>query len=462
MESPAEEKTIPKAKISLLSHVSIGRLVAIATFAFALTLISNTLNPTIYTQKMRLFVPENPNAASGTIRFVGLMIAAVTQPLIGILSDRTRSRLGRRLPYFIVGTVSAVICLYGLASAQELVIFVAFAMLAQVALNTIQGPWQALIPDQVPETQRGQASGIRAILDILAVVVGGLVIPRIVAEYDNLGITAILLAISIPAAALVSALLLTGFIVRDKAPELAVLSAASKFASDVADAAPAKNLFSLIKLVAAHIRDAFDVDFRRYPAFRWWLLNRFLFWTGTVGLSNFLINYAIDVLGMTVRGANEYYSEVAIWLGLSLVVSALPAGYLSDRIGRKPLIIAAGIIAAIGTLPFVFFTWRPILLAGGSIVGFATGGFLSANWALATEIVPREQAARYLGIANIATAMGIGAGALFGIVIDYINRAVGNHITGYQTVYAIMALIFVLSSFVIAWMRVPKASEQQT
>ncbi|MFN8371688.1 MAG: MFS transporter [Anaerolineae bacterium] len=439
LPTPTTTDENPKPKTPLLPPVAIWRLIAIAAFAFALTLNSNTLNPTIYTHKMRLFVPSDPNAASGLVRFAGLIIAAITQPLVGILSDRTRSRWGRRLPYFAVGTVSAVIFLYGLAASQELITFVAFAMLAQVALNIVQGPWQALIPDQVPETQRGRASGIRAMLDIMAVVVGGLVVPRVVAQYESLGISAILLAISIPVAALITALGVTAYTIRDT--HHAAVSVPKPPSS------PNKVSF---------LARAFDVDFKQYPAFRWWLINRFLFWTGTVGLSNFLINYAIDVLGMTVRGANEYYSEVAVWLGLSLLVAALPSGWLSDRIGRKPLIIAAGLIAAFGTLPFVLFTWRPILLAGGSVVGFATGVFLSANWALATEIVPRQEAARYLGIANIATAMGIGAGALFGVVIDTINRTAGNHVTGYQTVYAIMAIIFVLSSFVIWRMRVPK------
>jgi MFS family permease len=61
-----------------------------------------------------------------------------------------------------------------------------------------------------------------------------------------------------------------------------------------------------------------------------------------------------------------------------------------------------------------------VLLYGG-IIGLSAGIFLSANWALATDLIPKQEAARYLGITNLATA---GAGVLAGLggpVIDLFN-----------------------------------------
>ncbi|NWF69455.1 MAG: MFS transporter [Chloroflexi bacterium] len=420
---------VVERSVSLLRHVSFVRLLAIASFAFALTLISNTLNPSLYTYKLRLFVPDDPNAALGLLRFASLIVAAVTQPIVGVLSDRTRTPLGKRLPYFIAGSGMGIVCLYGIALAPELTLFVVMVLIAQVAFNIIQGPWQALIPDQVPETQRGQAAGVRAMFDILAVVAGGQIAPYFLARADTLGMMAGVYAVSAPALGLLLALLLTAFLARENT-----------------EPAPAQGT---PQSPLAVLHRAFDVDLRSYPAFRWWLLNRFLFWVGVVSLANFLINYAIDVLGMTPEGAQNYYREINIYLGISLLAAALPAGWLSDRLGRKPFIMAAGFLAALGTLPFIFSVDRSILLAGGALVGFATGGFLSTNWALATEIIPREEAARYLGIANIATAMGIGIGALVGVSIDLVNNWTNSLVTGYQVAYVLTALVYALSALVI-------------
>jgi MFS family permease len=50
-----------------------------------------------------------------------------------------------------------------------------------------------------------------------------------------------------------------------------------------------------------------------------------------------------------------------------------------------------------------------VIYVGGCIVGAATGMFFTTNWALGTDVVPKEEAGRYLGISNLA---GAGAGAV--------------------------------------------------
>ncbi len=78
------------------------------------------------------------------------------------------------------------------------------------------------------------------------------------------------------------------------------------------------------------------------------------------------------------------------------------------------------------------------------------GAFLSASWALATDIVPRQEAARYLGIANIATCIGSGGARLLGgVLIDPINRALGSSSSGYLLLFALAALCFLVSALVI-------------
>src|SRR5512145_1207872 len=87
------------------------RLMAITILGFALTMISSTLEPAVLGHKVIELVPEGRNTALGFTTFAGLLVAILVQPLVGGLSDRTRSRWGRRLRYITVGDVLAIACL---------------------------------------------------------------------------------------------------------------------------------------------------------------------------------------------------------------------------------------------------------------------------------------------------------------------------------------------------------------
>jgi len=88
------------------------------------------------------------------------------------------------------------------------------------------------------------------------------------------------------------------------------------------------------------------------------------------------------------------------------------------------------------------------LTAAAALVGLGSGIYISANFALLTDIVPRKEAGRFLGIANIASAGG-GALARFlgGVLIDPLNAWSRNHATGYLSLYAFAAILFALSTW---------------
>ena len=92
----------------------------------------------------------------------------------------------------------------------------------------------------------------------------------------------------------------------------------------------------------------------------------------------------------------------------------------------------------------------PSQLVVPPIIGMAIGAFITVSWALATDIVPGAEAARYLGIANIATCIGSGVARLLGgVLIDPINKALGSSSSGYQLLFALATLCFLVSSLVI-------------
>ena len=73
-------------------------------------------------------------------------------------------------------------------------------------------------------------------------------------------------------------------------------------------------------------------------------------------------------------------------VGICLLLTAFPAGRLSDRIGRKPIVIASGILGAIGVLVLSFSRNYLQLMFAGALIGMANGALLSGSWALATDL----------------------------------------------------------------------------
>ena len=165
---------------------------------------------------------------------------------------------------------------------------------------------------------------------------------------------------------------------------------------------------------------------------------------------------------------------------LLLAVAALvtwPASRLSDRTGRRPLIFAAGIFGAAGSLVLVFshYRWVPETLLlplahalkvpdlaaqaslTGLVIGVGLGIFFSVDWAFIQDIIPPNEGGLYMGFSNIATA-GAGIIAVFigGPILDTFNagpRLLGLP-GGFPAVFAVFVVWFVIGSLSI--LKVPE------
>jgi MFS family permease len=415
-----------------MKKLSFLRLLVISLLSFALTFSSNIQDPPLMTYKVRQLAPNLPNTALGILGFIGLLVAMAVQPIIGVFSDRARTKIGRRLPFIIGGAVLIAASLFLLATAPTLWVLLLGVILIQFSSNILQGPWQALIPDLVPQAQRGTASSFKAVMDIVATVVAGAVAGILLGTTGQKlwGDQAIFVTAAAPVIVFILFVTLTGIWAREQP------GAANEAVSS--------------RSVGEALKNAFYVNFRETPVFGWWFANRILFWGAFIAINSFLINYLVDVIRMSEADAQSFYGTLKVILGGALIVLALASGWLSDRFGRKPVMLIAGLVAFAGALLLLFVRERTLITVAGAIIGMAIGAFLSASWALATDIVPRQEAARYLGIANIATCIGSGVARLLGgVLIDPINRALGSSSSGYLLLFALAALCFLASALVI-------------
>jgi Na+/melibiose symporter-like transporter len=371
----------------------------ITIFGFAVTALWQSLHSIILPVRLLDLVPEaHKNTYLGLLTLSGLLLAMLYQPVIGAVSDRSGSRLGRRRPYIFIGGLVAVLLIpcVGLAGGFA-GLFVVYCLL-QLASNTAQGPFQAFIPDMVPPPRRGLASGVKALLEIVGgvalVYLSSIFMDRYLASSDAgwLWLVLVILAVIMAGATLYT-------IAAIKDPP-------------VTAPRPRASLLATLAHTARHVTANRDM--------MWFLASRLLIYMAFTTIQQFALYFLRDVIG--VANPAEATARFSVFAVVGMLVAVWPAGYLSDKIGRRPISFVAGLLGAAGVAVIAISKEYVTILWAAGLIGMAMGAFNSANWALATDLVPRGEEARFLGVANMATAGGGALARAIGPAIDFFNQ----------------------------------------
>jgi MFS family permease len=362
----------------------------------------------------------------------GLLVAAVMQPLIGRVSDRTRSPLGRRVPYIIYGTVVVCACLVLVVLASSITALFAAWMLIQANLNVAYAPGMALIRDLVPRARIGVASSVKILMDAIggltlitasAALIGQAAGSELGPVYVNseLGslyvnwewaVLALLGAVLIITVAITCATVLAqGARLRPRPPRR----------SD-APLGPVLN-----------------------PQLALFLVSRLLLMTAIYSFPTYGLFFLKDVV--QAENPAETLSRMIPAIGGSLAVAVYLGGWASDRIGRKPIVIAGAAGAAVSTSWLLLTDTTTGLVITASIIGASAGSLLSASWALANELGDEERAGTHIGIVNLSTIGGATLPRLFGPGIDLLNHA--SEDLGYRALIIGCAALFAMGALAI-------------
>ena len=106
---------------------------------------------------------------------------------------------------------------------------------------------------------------------------------------------------------------------------------------------------------------------------------------------------------LTGEEASSLTGTLTSVIGLFIIITAIFSGWIANWVGRRRLVLISGIVAALGNVLLLVTIWVPqlaIVYVAGTIIGIATGLFMTANWALGTDLVPPGEAGRYLGISE--------------------------------------------------------------
>jgi Na+/melibiose symporter-like transporter len=388
--------------------------IKITIFGLGIGALWNSLDSIVLQIRLLDLVTESQkNTYLGLLTFSGLILAILVQPIIGRLSDRSNFRWGRRRPYILIGTLAALPLIMGLGLATSFAAIFAIYLLLQISTNTAQGPYQALVPDLVPEGQRGQASGWKSVLEIGGSVAIVLLVGQLMGRYYSGEGDFLLLTLGVLAIVLLAAMLANVLAVKERPG-----SGNTNFPSLSNLTGTLKNNFRTS--IIPTLRQTFTIDLKENPDFIYFLLSRSLFIMTFITFRTFSLYLLRDVVGVTDPAAET--SKIVGITALCMVAIVYPAGRLSDRIGRKPVLLLSGILAI--TSIIVIYLLRENydqLIIGVIILGISFGLFWSSNWALATDLVGKGEEARFLGLTNLATAGGSALARLIGPVIDYFN-----------------------------------------
>lgn len=370
--------------------------------------ISQILLPT----QIAAFDPARRFSNLAIATAVGVFAAIVTNPIAGALSDRTTSRLGRRRPWFIIGTICSAATLGLMANASGFVSLVIWWAIFHIAANAVLAGLSAVVPDQIPVRQRATVSTFVSLALPFGAIIGSVLVSRVVKSTQ--------LSYYTFAAILLVVMTLFVLVLRDKPLPRG--------------AAPR---FSLGTFLAG-----FWINPVKHPDFGWAWLTRFLVYLSYYIALGYLLYFLQDAVHYqnAAQGVTTFQS---ILTG-TLLIASITSSVLSDKFQRRKIfVMAASLVIALSMLILAFFqTWPAVMLAG-AVLGIGFGAYLGIDIALITQLLPSANArGKDLGVINIANALPQ-------IVGSAVAALVINALHSYTLLFVVAAILASLGALLI-------------
>ena len=351
------------------------------------------------------------------VLFNGAAVSMFANPVWGAFSDRTRSRLGRRVPWVLGGVVLGAASLLLLSWAENAVLMVVAWSLVQLALNAAWAGGVAAVPDQVPVERRGLIGGLVAIAGTVGVLLG-IKIAELTGSIAQgyLVIAVVMLLLSVP------------YLVGSR--DLAL---------------PADH--HLEPMDWKRLVRSLWVSPREHPDFAWAWLTRLLVNLGNWIALNYLYYFLTDGLGFSDDDATAKLGLLVLIYGVATVATTVVVGHWSDRVGRrKVFVIWSGVL--IGASSLVLGLWQdwPGALLAAAVLGAGFGVYQAVDFALITQVLPGAgDRAKDLGVINIASALPqVLAPAIAGLIlvlVRVLGGSVATHGEGWSLGYGVVYLV---------------------
>lgn len=364
--SQSAQQAIPMWRIYMIALIELAAVGALATpLAVSLSL------------KVISIVPASQKeSALGVVTAVGALAALFANPIFGYLSDRTRSKFGRRRPWLVFGAVAGLASAVVLAIAPNVPVLTIGWVLTQVSYNATLAALYGLLADQVPESQRSRASGIFGAFGFI-----GIVPAMIFAALFAKNLPVVLLGMPIVSLVVI---VVVAALIRD--PKAEVADENQNFV---------KRVFGPFMFNPAAVK-----------LFTLAWIQRATFQFGYTIVGTFGLFYLIVRLGMEATHAASLASMATI-VGAALnFIAAMVFGYVAARRGNYLFaILSAAVLLIVSLLLKAFTEELSVFWISTLIGGFALGLYYAVDLAVAMRTLPPGEEGKYLGIFNVAKTL---------------------------------------------------------
>lgn len=329
------------------------------------------------------------------IAAIGAVATTVIQLIVGPISDASANRWGRRHPFILWGTLGGIVSVLAFAVAQNYALLILAFFMIQIFLNVANGPYQALMPDNVPPHRHGAASAYMGVALLIGQLLGAVLLIFVKPHIGLLGTLIIVMT-----------LLLIG------------MGITLRFVPD-APAPPEEQMPALKSLETLK-----GLNIRGNRDFFGLLYSRFFINLSYSTVAFFLLYYLQDTIGPK-EAAEKNLGYILLTVTIAGLIGTLIAGYFADRVPKKLLVyIACTILAlAAGAIAFIHSMEAVLILA--FVFGVGWGAFSAVDWALAVNLLPEGGAARYMAVWHMCMTVPQIIAPGFGPIGDYLNRIYG-------------------------------------
>lgn len=364
--------------------------------------------------------PVDKTILLSQVMFCGALVASLANLLAGAVSDRTASRFGRRRPWLLAGAAGTALSYGAIWTADSKASLILALIGFQIAFNLMYAALTALLPDQVPDAQKGRVAAFLSLGNPIGTVVGAVVIGGLILSPGTR-------YLALAAAPL---LMVAPFALWLRDPPLA------------ADSRPPWNLRAFL--------GGLWVNPRAHPDFAYAWLGRFLVLVAISLVQCYMLYYLQDTVGYErLFPGHTAESGLAVLTAVSTAANvggALLGGVLSDRLRRRRLfaggaaVLIAGAIATFALAP----SW-PIVLAAYVVYGCGSGCYYAVDIALVAQVLPSTRdVGKDLGVINLANTLPQALAPLLAL------GALGGAPTDYRTLFLIAAGLAAAGALAVA------------
>lgn len=387
MSAPLINSSDATQLATVRSRTGLGRL-SLGLFLASLAVFIPQLGTTIVVLPAQLAVldPQNKVTLVAVFTAVAAVIGFLAIVTFGYLSDRTRSRLGRRTPWIVVGglTIAAGCLLLSFAESIPM-LFIGY-LVQSLGVASLLGALNPVVPDRVPIARRGLASTALGAGVLIGGTMGVLITSALAtdASFAFRVLTGI-------------ALVMTGLYVV-LAPDF-----------DNRDEARAEKSSPLAVFTFP----------KGAPDFYWAFFGRLAVILGYYVVGGYQLFILTDYVRMDADTAVALLGTAALVNAVGSIIGALLGGPLSDALNRrKAVTIASAAIMGIGILTPLFGATSLMFLIYMGIAGVGLGMFFSVDAALLSQVLPSDgERGKDLGLLALATNGGQVIGPLLGSLV---------------------------------------------